>query len=232
VKQEVTMKLVRRIGLNGCVLAALLGVAGAAHAQATLNSYICGPLNAPGQYGPFDYRTITSEVRHRVEDYHFTTDVETLRHGASSAVGGDIDYTLRVFPNSPRALLAMSRLSSKLKSERPQGAKYATECYFERAMRFTPDDPMPHLIYASYLKDRQRKNEVMQQLDQATQLRGEPTGFDLDYNLGLLYYDVGAYDKSVVAARRAYALGAPLPALMKKLKAAGKWTEPGPVEKP
>ena len=38
-------------------------------------------------------------------------------------------------------------------------------------------------------------------------------------------FEIGNYDRSLEAAKRAYALGAPLPALQNKLKAAGKWKE-------
>jgi tetratricopeptide (TPR) repeat protein len=220
------MKLLRTVSAFAHPLVAVVSLclaAQGAHAQ-VVNAMVCGPLKSG--YGPFDYRTVSSDARHRVEDYHFTPDVEMLRKGASTAyLAGDLDYTLRALPNSPRALLAMSRESAKEKRDTPVGAHYSAECYFERAIRFVPDDPMPHVLYASFLKDRKRIDEARAQLDAAAELRGEQTNFDLDYNLGVLYFDLGQYDKSLDAAKRAYALGAPLPALMKKLKAAGKWTD-------
>ncbi len=215
----------RRTG-TWLVFVALAAGCGAAAADQAVNAFACGDLRPPGQYGPFDYRVISGQIRHLVEDYHFTPDIELLRRGNTSALpGGDLDYTLRAFPNSPRALLSVSRYVTKMKTERPPGLRFVAECYYERAIRFVPDDPMPRLLYASYLRDRKRLAEARTQLDQAEGLRGDPTNFDFDYNLGLLYYDVGVYDKSVDAAKRAYALGAPLPALMNKLKASGKWKE-------
>jgi tetratricopeptide (TPR) repeat protein len=216
-----------RAALVSVVFALLGSTSIAARAQqGGINPYACGPLNPPGQYGPFDYRTAPSDVKHRVEDYHFTAEIESLRKGNTAAqAGADLDYTLRVFPNNPRALLAAGRYGIKMKSERASGLRFLVECYFERAVRFMPNDPMVHVMYANYLKDRKRNAEAKSQLDEAEQVRGEPSDFDLDYNLGLLYYDVGMYDKSLDAAKRAYALGAPLPALMNKLKASGKWTQ-------
>ncbi len=198
-----------------------------ARAQAGgINPYSCGDLRPPGQYGPFDYRTITPENRHRVEDYHFTPDVESAKHGSTgNTAGGDLDYTMRAFPNSPRGLLAVARYAARMKSDRPSGFRFPAECYYERAIRFVPDDPMPHVLYAHYLNERKRSAEVRAQLDEAERLRGDPSDFDLDYNIGLLYFDIGAYDRSLAAAKRAYALGAPLAALQKKLKAAGKWVD-------
>ncbi len=205
---------------------ALLGTHSAAHAQQGINTFSCGDLAPPGQYGPFDYRTAPPDVRHRVEDYHFTPDVESAKRGATgTTAGGDIDYTMRAFPNNPRALLAVARYAARMKSDRPSGLRFPAECYYERAIRFMPDDPMPHVLYAHFLNERKRTAEVRAQLDEAERLRGDPSNFDLDYNIGLLYFDIGVYDKSLDAAKRAYALGAPLPALEKKLKASGKWVE-------
>ena len=216
-----------KITLNRFALAvALAFVPVAGFAQMVMGG-ACGDLRPPGQYGPFDYRTITSEVRHRVEDYHFTAEVQSMRKGASSnQAAADVDYTLRAFPNNPRALLTMSRLGERAKSERPPGSRYTVECYFQRALDFVPDDPMPRVLYANYLIERHRAPDARKQLAEAERLRGNPLTFDFDYNLGLMYADLGDFDKASVAAERAYKLGAQLPALRNKLKAAGKWREP------
>lgn len=72
----------------------------------TLNKTVC---QGKGQgYGPFDY-TSPTDRKHLgiVEHYHFTSDVEHLRKGASGSIALDLDYTLRAFPNHHRALNAM-----------------------------------------------------------------------------------------------------------------------------
>lgn len=214
----------RRLPAKAAAALLLALVAGYATA-APVPSIVCGQLRSAGQVGPFDYRTIAPTQKYLVESAHFTPKVEGLVAGNSSTIGGDLDYTLRAIPNHPRALLAMTRLVARQKREQVPGAHFPAECYFERAIRFAPDDPMPHVIYASYLKDHRRIAEAKQQLAQAEQMRGDPSTYDFDYNLGLLYLEVGEPDKASVAAKRAYALGAPFPALMKKLKAAGKWRE-------
>ena len=67
----------------------------------------CGPLRGQGQYGPYDYHTHKDKLQ-VVERYHFTAVVEALTRGSQNTLaGGDIDYTLRAFPNRHRALLAM-----------------------------------------------------------------------------------------------------------------------------
>src|SRR5438128_12469438 len=76
-------------------------------------------------YGPYDYRTATDQQKHLVEitGAHFTTSVETLRSGNTGTLGGELDYTLRVFPNHTRALMAMVRLGQRDKTIKPQGAQ-------------------------------------------------------------------------------------------------------------
>src|SRR5437868_1067555 len=70
----------------------------------------CGSLDNPS-YGPFDYRTATAYQKQLVEiiGAHFTSSVESLQHGNTAPIGGELDYTLRAFPNHRRALLAMIR---------------------------------------------------------------------------------------------------------------------------
>lgn len=224
----------RRLVFGTLLAVATLVVSGTAHAfGAGVNEFACGSVGVGSGYGPFDYRTVSSEIRHRVEDYHFTPKVEASIDGNTGTFGGDVDYTLRAFPNNPRALLSISRWSLNHRTERVPGARWTTECYFERARRFQPNDPMPYVIYAAYLRDRKRMAEVRPQLDEAERLRGDQSGFDFDYNLGLLYFDVGAYEEAQTAAKRAYALGAPMPGLQKKLQAAGKWrNDPVPPAAP
>ncbi len=183
----------------------------------------CGELvNA---YGPFDYRKISNEQRGLVEGAHFTPEVETLTKGNHGSIASDIDYTLRAYPNNPRALLSMARLSKLKKVEQVEDAHYPTECYFDRAFRIAPDDPLPHLVYSIYLKDRNRKPEAMQQLEIAASLHKEQDTYVFPYNMALEYLDLGVYDKALSYAKEAYGMGAPFPGLRNKLVAAGKWVE-------
>jgi hypothetical protein len=47
-----------------------------------------------------------------------------------------------------------------------------------------------------------------------------------NYNIGLIYFDLKDYEKSLSFAQRAYGSGLPLPGLRDKLKRVGKWEEP------
>jgi Tetratricopeptide repeat len=179
--------------------------------------------SGPNSYGPFDYRTATPDQRGLVERYHFTPNIEALQSGNTSAVGGEIDYTLRVFPNSPRALMAMVRLGQKEKTTKPNQAKFTIECYLERATQFRPDDPNVWLVRGIYYA-LQHKNDVAIDAFNAA-LQRAPDNANVHYNLGLAYFDTKQYDKAVEEAKLAKSLGFPLGGLKNKLSAAGQWRD-------
>lgn len=184
----------------------------------------CGPLT--NGYGPYDYRTSKGQILDTVENFHFTPKVEMLLKADTGYIGADIDYTLRAFPNHHRALMAAMRYGEKTKTEKPPNMRYTIQCYFDRAIRFRPDDAIPRMIYSMYLAKNGRTPEAIQQLDiAANSAEGKENPFT-HYNLGLNYFDLKEYDKSVIQAHKAYDLGFPQPALKEMLKGVGKWTEP------
>lgn len=202
------------------VLLAAAPLATVALAQSNFSS--CGSLDNP--YGPFDYRVQKGKLN-IVEQYHFTPNVESLVSGKSSIhVGGDLDYTLRASPNHHRALIAMMRLGEKLKTPQPQGLGYSVECYFERALRFRPDDSIARMIYATYLFKNSREPEAVRQLALASESAGDNPF--THYNIGLIYLDLKKYDQALAQAHKAYGLGFVQPVLREQLKKLGKWKEP------
>lgn len=185
----------------------------------------CGELR--NAYGPFDYRTDKDKLP-IVENVHFTANIESLRSGNTGVLpGGDIDYTLRAFPNHSRALMAMVRLGQKEKTERPKGTRYSVRCYLDRAVRFRPDDGMARMIYGIYLAQRKKSAEALNQLELAKESAGENA--NLHYNLGLVYCDLGRYEEALHHAHMAYRLGFQLPGLKEKLNKAGRWRDPVPA---
>ena len=199
----------------GCALA--LGVAQAAEE--------CGSL-ANG-YGPYDYRTDKSKLG-VVETNHFTREVELLIRGKSAALGGDIDYTLRAFPNHHRALRSMERLGARLKTNRPHQATYTVSCYFERAIQFRPNDATVRMLYANYLVKQGHAEAALQHMKAAEEAIGDNA--NLHYNMGLAYLDLKDYDNALKHAHRAYQLGFPLPGLRNRLERAGKWRDVPKIE--
>lgn len=184
----------------------------------------CGPLYGLG-VGPLDYQGgVQTDTLKLVEGAHFTPGVETLTQGATGHFGGDIDYTLRAYPNHYRALAAMSRLSFKEKRSRPNGARFTVECYFERAIRWRPEDASVRLVWGIHLLKAGNKKDGISQLEKAIAL-GIDSG-NAHYNLGLALFEVGEYSRSARHAIRASQLNFTLPGLKEKLRKAGKWPSP------
>jgi tetratricopeptide (TPR) repeat protein len=180
----------------------------------------CGELTS--SYGPFDYRNSEfAENLKTVEAFHFTPEVEKLIKGNTGTLGGDLAYTLAVFPNHTRALTSLARLALRDKTEHLSGAKYSVECYFNRAARFRPDDAAVRTIYGSYLYKLGRTQDAMEQFDEA--VRVDPENATANYNLGLLYLQKKDYEKALIFAKKAETLGFPAAGLKNKLTELGKW---------
>ncbi|MBC7704406.1 MAG: hypothetical protein H7274_10770 [Rhodoferax sp.] len=188
-----------------------------AHAQYT----VCGPLE--NHYGPWDYRTQKDKLR-IVEKFHFTPRVESLLGGESTAfLGGDLAYTLATSPNHHRALVALVRFGERTKSPQPPYLTYSIDCYFDRALRFKPDDTVVRTLYASYLGKQGKRDSAGAQLEVASRL-ADDNGFS-HYNIGLAYVDLAMYDQALASAWRARELGFVLTGLQELLVKAGKWQE-------
>ena len=187
-------------------------------AQVAVSS--CGELGTP--FG--DYLKDKAKVT-MSESFHFTPEVESLTRGKSTAViGGDIDFMLRNYPNHHRALAAMMRLGEKEKTPQPAGATYTVACYFDRAIRFRPDDIVARLLYASYLSKNRREADASAQLEMAARTAGDDPFSH--YNIGLIYLEMKNYDRALEQAHKAYGLGFGRPELKDRLKSAGRWKEP------
>ncbi len=186
------------------------------------NNSACGPL--ANAYGPWDYRTDHDKLP-IVLGAHFTPQVEALVAGNTATTPGpDIDYTLRAIPNNPRALIAMMRLGEKEKTPQPRGSRYSIECWFDRAIRFRPDDVIVRMIYSTYLDKQGRIADANKELAIATSY-AKDNAFT-HYNIGLHYFDLKNYDQALVEAHKAMALGFPGTALRDRLQSVGKWVEP------
>jgi tetratricopeptide (TPR) repeat protein len=209
-------------------------------ALSQVDANYCGSLS--NAYGPFDYRadhyiqrpgdqSPHEEKRHLVEGAHFTPRVENLI-GAQSAhqigpPGADLDYTLRAFPNHHRALLAVMRYGEKFNTQQPPGLPRIVECYFERAIRFQPNDTVARSLYATFLFKSKREPEAQAQLKQAVYFAGD-NAFS-NYNIGLVYFDMKLYDQALAQAHKAMALGFERTQLKDLLEKAGQWKEPPPA---
>jgi tetratricopeptide (TPR) repeat protein len=196
-------------------------------ADAEQLAYECGTLD--NHYGPYDY---SNPVHYReklpiVERAHFNRDVESLRRGQTSyRPGEDLDYTLRAFPNHHRALYSMLQYHRQFpQAAKPPGTRYPAFCWFQRAVVFAPQDPVPYMLYGLYLSQVGDQKGARQQFEHSIEI--EPNSAEAHYNYGLLLVDLGDYGAALDHAHRAYTLGFPLPGLRNKLARAGRW-EPLP----
>ena len=200
--------------------------AGVTSAAAVTDKQVCQPWpQAWGDgLGPFDVRDSKQKaLLYTVESNHFNQNVETLRSGMSAYIGAELHFVLHRFPNHPRALAALMRLSDREKLDRPKGAYETVECYLWRAVVWSPDDATAKALYGIHLLNKQRLDDALELLNEANELN--PDSANVHYNLGLLFVQKKDYEKAMLHAKKAYALGFPLPGLKEKLRQAKAWTD-------
>jgi hypothetical protein len=192
---------------------------------------ICGDLK--NAFGPFDYRPSHykpvpgdsqpyASKLYLVESAHFTTSVELGTKGMTTELpGGDLDYTLRVFPNHHRALATVTKIWVREKTPTPRGFKMSAECYFERAVRFQPADAITRLLYADFLVKGNRMPDAIRQIEFAAVEAGD-NAFT-HYNIGMLYANAKVYESALTHAKKAMELGLDRDDLKRRLEAVGQW---------
>lgn len=178
-------------------------------------------------FGPFDFRTAPAATRKLVEDFHFTIGVESMTRPATTMfheMARDVEYTLRVFPNHHRALVTMGRLAERFKSDPPPGIDLTVECWYERALRFRPDDTVARSLFAQLLHRRGRRDEAIAQLELAVD-QAKDSALSL-HNIGLVFLEMGEVDRALAQAHRVAALGLTSSRLEATLKARNRWADP------
>jgi len=190
----------------------------------------CFPSAHPrDRLNPQDYRSATAHWKGMVEGAHFESHYEAYlagfmlvqgahKHGEYVTAG--FEYTLWGFPNHPRALAAIEQLSYRdHKTDQLPKMQFKVWCYFQRAVKWYPDDPMPHAIYAYYLARRDRRSEALFEIWRAEQL--DPGTVDVSLYLAFAYIKLNEFEKAAVYAKKAYAQGYPLPWLRQRLAKEG-----------
>ncbi|MEO0974137.1 MAG: tetratricopeptide repeat protein [Pseudomonadota bacterium] len=191
---------------------------------------VCGQLE--NAYGPFDYTNPVHvrEKLNRVERFHFDRNTELLIRGRTGTDPiGDLDYTLRAFPNHHRALMSTLNYAKRYTSHRkPARANFPLHCYFRRAVAWAPQDGIARAVLALYLEHTGETEEALSQFARAVEL--VPQNAEAHYNYGLMLIRHKDYETALVHAKRAYELGHPLPGLRNLLERAGAWTEDEPSD--
>ena len=178
-------------------------------------------------YGPYDYRTAGPTVRKIVEEVHFTPGIETMTRPKNTMfheMGQDVEYTLSVFPNHHRALITMERLSIRWKQDPAPGSKLPVECWFDRAVRYRPDDTVARALFAQFLGRRNRSADAVRHLEFASDQAKENALSQ--YNIGLVFLELGQHERALRQAHRALSMGYTRTDLADSLKKIGKWADP------
>lgn len=192
-----------------------------------------GSLN--NGFGPYDYRLHANSEDARsnpnnplflVHSAHFRPEMEALRHGGQgpkSSVAPEFDYTLRAFPNHHRALIALMRLAKREGTDQPKRLRWPVECYFERAIAWTPDDVVVRMLHAKFLTDRKQATAARAALSSALGLAADNPL--THHNIGLLYLELGDVADALQQSHRAASLGMLQQTLKDRLVAGGHWKE-------
>ncbi|SFF95077.1 tetratricopeptide repeat protein [Neptunomonas qingdaonensis] len=176
-------------------------------------------------FGPFDYRyrDRVPEAISMVEGAHFNAKVENLKEGAKHKYNlyGDIDYTLRAFPNHARALYTVIRFRTLDGPYNKKQLLLQPECYLNRAIGFTPNDPTIYSLYGIYLHKLDKYDEALEKYLHAEELA--PNDIQTKYNIGLLLCDMKKYNEAKKYAIDVYNKNYPFKGLKNRLISAGFW---------
>jgi len=197
------------------------------------------------QYGPFDYYDPPKGSLSLVERPHFgAITQERAKRGDWCWYWSDVDYTLRVFPNHPRALEAMAKYLEEHqacpKDERGTALKDImaeieagdwreknADYYFINGIKFRPKQTATRILYGKYLYKIGRLKDALIQLSDAEKL--DAASGETHYYMGLAYADLGDYQNAKSHAVKARNLGYKAdkksPDLRGKLIKAGVWTD-------
>ena len=155
---------------------------------------------------------------------HFNDDVRTLRKGQSADTPvGDLYYTLRGIPNHHVALDSMMRYQFDKNNQTELKRKEipSTLCFLQRAIKFAPEDYVPPMLLGIWYTKQSLPNKALDAYK-----RAEKNGSDssqLNYNMGLLYLEMGQQDNALLHAKRAYAKKYPFDGLKNKLIKLDAW---------
>lgn len=195
----------------------------------------CGPVPLPGASGPYDY--VDSKYSWNLNDINLNHWVVAQRELAAGRVQwalSELNYLLIRVPNHYQALFELGRIQ-----QQHPGISYipalagrgevlvfppTPDCYFNRAFRYRPNDPTLVMLYGLYHHQIKDLEGAVAQYKKAEAM--DPESSEIQYNLGLVYFDLKDYGSSSQHAQKAYELGYPLAGLRKKLKAVGKWPMP------
>ena len=196
----------------------------------------CGPVPLPGAAGPYDY--VDSKYSWNLNDInlnHWVPAQRELQDNRLQWALYQLNYLLIRVPNHYPALFELGRIQQQYPGVvyNPASAGKdevlefppTPECYFNRAFRYRPNDATLRMLYGMYYHKTGKLKDALAEYRRAESM--DPESSEVQYNLGLLYFDLKDYESSRQHAQKAYDRGYPLAGLRKKLTAAGHWPASG-----
>jgi tetratricopeptide (TPR) repeat protein len=165
------------------------------------------------------YKSAGTELLRSVERYHVGPAGDKLRTHQYESAWGDIEFTLRFFPNHPQGLSLLMQLCEQRRLS--ACAPELLSDMFARAVTANPEAAPTYVAQGIYLYRIKKLPEAITSLEKAATL--DPDSVNAQYNLGLIYFETRQYELANAHAQRAYQLGAAFPGLRDKLKKAGQW---------
>ncbi len=223
-----------RRGLRSLIVAAAVCLLASFPGLAFGQGAGCGPVPLPGAAGPYDFLDADAVARWNIKDInsnHLAKIKPNLDEGRPYHALYELNFILIRIPNHYVAFSHLADIEQKFPGIEYEPAKAGmddtlyfpatAECYYDRAFRFRPNDPNLRLLMAIHYHKTDRLEQAVEQYKIAESM--QENSADIQYNLGLAYFDLQEYDLSAEHAERAYALGYPLPGLRNKLAEVGAW---------
>lgn len=183
---------------------------------------VLGALLATGRVGaqvPSDYyhalATGTGGLE-AVAQLHVRPGQEHFQGRRYELAFNEARFILKLFPNHPQGLVLLARICEQWRSSR-----CGVEEAFQTAIAVNPKASGTYTTQGIYLHRKQRYADAIESFKQALEL--DPNSLNANYSIGLAYLETKQYALANQHAQRAYALGAPFPALRTKLQQAGYW---------
>ncbi len=211
-----------------------------AYTQTNWNPPICSSPDQiyirGGRY-PWNYRDSSETGVWRVGDItraHIKKDVYSQLRSRNPDVQrliGGLVYTLERMPNHYDALRLWSvvvkkfgrapivNLDHKFRKDPSRLFSFPLypECFLQRAVAYTPEDPVVWMLFAMFLHATGEYEASLARYEHTLEI--SPRWSEAHYNKGLLLFDMGRYEEARKEAREARRLGYPLNGLLRKLEA-------------
>jgi tetratricopeptide (TPR) repeat protein len=193
----------------------------------------CGPLYLPNKYGPFDYRALAPADRDLVERSALQLRIRSVPAGERlecparqpGTTGRGIQLHTLGFSEPVAGIWQQWRISAirlqDRKAARSEPARPLLLSDERSGLSRTMSDV--RALYGYYYARRGKVAEARQQLEKAEALDSSKANVWL--YVAFAYLEIKDYEKSLTAAKRAYAAGYSLPGLRRRLERAGAWRD-------